>query len=132
LGKRKVDCKLCAAWERMPRPRQPQPPGYCSPHHPRTGTARFWLTVTIRNVHKTIRIRIEMGAGLRISPLSDHPTVCATLTPLPCCQPARLRERLLGAVWAILGASLAVLSLASLPALHAVMAVADLLTQQIE
>lgn len=51
-----------------------------------------------------------MARNKGIFPLSDHPAVCATLTPLPCRQPARLRERLLGAVWAILAASGAVLS----------------------
>lgn len=73
-----------------------------------------------------------MARNKGISPLLDRSTVCATLTPLPCRQPARLRERLLGAVWAVLAASLAVPSLASLPALHAVTAIADLLIQRTE
>ena len=49
-----------------------------------------------------------MARNKGISPFPDRSAVCATLTPLPCRQPARLRERLLGAVWAILVASGAV------------------------
>ena len=56
-----------------------------------------------------------MARNRGISPLPDRSAVCATLTPLPCRQPARLRERLLGAVWAILAASDAVPSLPESP-----------------
>jgi hypothetical protein len=73
-----------------------------------------------------------MGVSLGISPLPDRSAVCATLMPLPRRQPVRLRERLTGTVRAVLAASDAVLSLASLPALHAVTAIADLLIQRTE
>lgn len=73
-----------------------------------------------------------MARNKGIFSLSDRSAVCATLTPLPCSQPVRLRGRLLGALWAVLAASLTAPSLASLPVLHAVTEAAALLIQRTE